>query len=223
MQYKKTFSKFGLLSFFLGCAIKPLILAGICVGFCHAAEEKFSQEAADQLNDHLVRNADLFISNKLQLAEFKTFNNSNAALDVSPEKAGRKTIDNFPTSYGSYDKDITSNKAMKVVVRKVGTLPYCGLEFFWQIRDEENKATVLERSEPVLLFGDKRQAEFSRSAQRSDTRYVMLGVQEKDGEKITGWLARCVSLFDGTVIAVKASSKDLEALGKKGTALGLAN
>lgn len=191
------------------------------ISVCVAAEETLDAETVEKLKQVVLQNSEKFISNKLDINEYETFNNTNVSMDVSPEKVGTKTVDNFKTSYGSFDKDVESLKTMKVSVRSIRDLPYCGLEFFWVIRDESTKKTYLERSEPVLLFGDKREARFSRTSVRSDTRYVTLGIREKDGEKINGWLARCILLFNGKIIGVKASSQDLERLGKQGAILGI--
>lgn len=198
------------LSFFL-----PLLFP--LFAFCD--EQKEFDQIKDDIRFVLMGNAEKFMSNTLGVLPFETFNNANVSLDVGVQKAGRSTVDNFPTSYGSYDKDITSTKTMKVEVRKAGDVPYAGVEFFWSIRDEQDKSTRLERCKPVLLLGEQREVEFTRTSERSDTKYVRLGTREKDGEKVLGWLARCVALFDGRVIGVKASNQDLEKLGKKGVAL----
>lgn len=194
------------------------ITSWFSVGF--AAEETLDAETVENLKQIVLQNAENFISNKLAINEYESFNKTNVSVVVIPEKVGTKTADNFKTSYGSFDKDVESLKTMKVSVKSLGDLPYCGLEFFWVIRDESTKKTYLERPDPVLLFGGKREARFSRTSVRSDTRYVTLGIREKDGEKITGWLARCILLFNGKIIGVKASSQDLERLGKRGGIIG---
>ena len=183
-------------------------------------EQNELDQIKEDLRSVLMENAEKIMANNLNILPYETFNNLNVSLDVIPQKSSRSAVDNFKTSYGSYDKDILSTKAMKVVVRKSGEFPYAAVEFFWSIRDEENKSMRLERCEPVLLTREKREAEFSRTSERSDTKYVYLGTRDKDGEKVAGWLARCVALLDGKVIGVKASNQELEKLGKKGSSLG---
>ncbi len=105
-------------------------------------------------------------------------------------------------------------------IKSIKEIPYSAIEFFWNIRSEANNASYLKRCVPEIMLGGKTSAAFSISTQRSDLNLKLIGVREKDGEKVLGWMARCVDLFDGQVLGVRESSTDLEKLGKAGTRIG---
>lgn len=197
----------------------------IAVGQLYADNQEVSLEAqtADvkkQIQALLVQNAELYIGNKLEMKRYDTFQKKNVSLEVNPKKSKSSTKNEHITSWGSYDNNTSSEKVMLVEIKSIKEIPYSAIEFFWNIRSEANNASYLKRCVPEMMLGGKTSAEFSISTQRSDLNLKLIGVREKDGEKVLGWMARCVDLLDGQVLGVRASSTDLEKLGKAGTRIG---
>lgn len=197
----------------------------IAVGQLYAdnQEVNLGAQTADvkkQIQALLVQNAELYIGNKLEMKRYDTFQKKNVSLEVNPKKSKSSTKNEHITSWGSYDNNTSSEKVMLVEIKSIKEIPYSAIEFFWNIRSEANNASYLKRCVPEMMLGGKTSAEFSISTQRSDLNLKLIGVREKDGEKVLGWMARCVDLFDGQVLGVRASSTDLEKLGKAGTRIG---
>lgn len=197
----------------------------ISVGQLYAdnQEVNLGAQTADvkkQIQALLVQNAELYIGNKLEMKRYDTFQKKNVSLEVNPKKSKSSTKNEHITSWGSYDNNTSSEKVMLVEIKSIKEITYSAIEFFWNIRSEANNASYLKRCVPEMMLGGKTSAEFSISTQRSDLNLKLIGVREKDGEKVLGWMARCVDLFDGQVLGVRASSTDLEKLGKAGTRIG---
>jgi len=202
-----------------------LCLLALSLASAHAEEQTDSQtkKNADALKEQtknlVVLNAEHFLKNTLELIPYNTFGQTNVAVDVKAKKTKSSTTDNYRTSWGSYDKDTTVEKIMSVEIRSVNLVSYAAVEFFWKIQIQSNKATLFQRCEPELLYDGKKQVEFSVATERNDTNFRLAGVQRKDGEKVVGWIARCINLVDGQVLGVTASSQELERIGKAGTLL----
>jgi hypothetical protein len=197
----------------------------IAVGPLYADNQEVNLEAQtadvkNQIQALLVQNAKLYIDNKFEMKRYDTFQKKNVSLEVNPKKSKRSTKNEHITSWGSYDNNTSSQKVMLVEIKSIKEIPYSAIEFFWNIRSEANKASYLKRCVPEMMLGGKTSAEFSISTQSSDLNLKLIGVREKDGEKVLGWMARCVDLSDGQVLGVRASSTDLEKLGKAGTRIG---
>jgi len=106
-----------------------------------------------------------------------------------------------------------------VTVSSVSPTPASGLEFFWVLTDLQTKESIFSPEKAVLLPKGVGEAEFSEITRNTDVNLRLAGYRRKDGERITGWMVRVVSLLDGRVIGAAASSEQLKKLALSGRAV----
>ena len=107
-------------------------------------------------------------------------------------------------------RNVTSTKDVEVTItqprREKQPLK---LEFFFVIKGDSIR--YAKQAGALDLPEGEGSAVFSTSSKQAQARWVYLGVRERSGERIEGWLVR--ALKDDRIIGVAASSPSLEELG----------
>lgn len=188
-------------------------------------EEK-NKEVIPVANDHtpdtIQANAELLKQGSLQLRPYETFGKKNVTVKVVATSSGNNSRNDYQTSWGSYDKTNSQRKNLLVTVSSVSSTVASGLEFFWILTDLETKQSVYSPEKVVLMPDGVGKAEFKEETENTDLNLAAIGYRRKSGEKITGWMVRVVSLIDGRILGVAASSEQLKKLALSGSAIPLA-
>jgi hypothetical protein len=104
---------------------------------------------------------------------------------------------------------VTSTKHIEVTItqprREKQSLK---LEFFFVIKGDSKR--YAKQAGALVLSEGEGSAVFSTSSKQSQSRWVYVGVHERSGERIEGWLVR--ALNNDRIIGIAASSPSLEEL-----------
>ncbi|HEY5743153.1 MAG TPA: hypothetical protein VIS99_11485 [Terrimicrobiaceae bacterium] len=125
-------------------------------------------------------------------------------------KGGSSDSDySYRSRWGSYVRTVTSTKDIEVAITqpRKEKLPL-KLEFFFVIKGDSKR--YAKQAGIMDLPEGEGTAVFSTSAKQGQERWVFLGVHEKSGERIEGWLVR--ALNNDRIIGIAASSPSLEEL-----------
>jgi len=143
-----------------------------------------------------------------EIAPFDRLGKNNVTVKAKQLSGGSKIDRNWQTSWGSYDRDMTSTKVIEVEVSGIGTNKGpIKVEFFFAIKDEANGLRYFEgQNEKNDL--DRGLWLFSTTATRNVVNLAALGERYKSGEKIVGWLVRVIR--DNTIVGVAASAPAFE-------------
>lgn len=127
------------------------------------------------------------------LQKFSRLYRDNVALDAKPIAGGSSTRDDFKTNYGSYDKTKTQARTIEISVRPVSSKKEeISIRFYFVFRDAQTKEEVFVPADTVVFKEGSGTAVFSQEATSTDLKLVTIGIREKTGESIYGWLARAV-------------------------------
>ncbi|NLE92777.1 MAG: hypothetical protein GX599_02145 [Chloroflexi bacterium] len=141
---------------------------------------------------------------------------AQAFLRVKRQSSGKKTAKNWETSWGSFDRDYTRSVCISIFVKGMGKTAPATLECYFIARDlNTGKAWIFDsdKSEITLDSAKPDQLEkTSRDIAASVQNYQALGMRDKAGSRIDGYIVRVVA--KDKVLAVDASSRQLEMIGK---------
>lgn len=189
-----------------------------------ADNETLPPQVWEKIKLVVLNNSELILKNEMKLLPYDTFNKQNVSLDVKSIGSSRSTENNYRTTWGSFDKSTSSSQSKQVTIRGGKKFTWSALEFFWVLRNQDDKSIILKRCDPKFFTKEgENQAEFSIETESSNTKYATIGIHNKSGEAVTGWVVRLIALFDGRVLGVKASSPSLEKLAKSGAVLAKEN
>jgi hypothetical protein len=181
--------------------------------------QKTLSAVIDQDTIVIKANAELLLQGTLPLKPYETFEKKNVTVKGTSKSGSNKSSSDYQTSWGSYDKTNLQSKKVLVRVSSVSPRLASGLEFFWVLTDTRTKEIIYSPEKTVLLPEGVGEAEFSETTENKDLNLAFIGYRKKSGEKITGWMARVVSLLDGRVVGADASSEQLKKLAFSGSVI----
>jgi hypothetical protein len=143
---------------------------------------------------------------------FDRLGRENVTIQAQHKRGGSSSDYDYRASWGSYSKTVISTKEIEVTIKqhRKEKQPLI-VEFFFIIKGESGRfaqqAGVLELPE------GEGTATFSTSSKQDRARYVYLGIRERSGDRIEGWLVR--ALNRGRVLGIAASSPSFEELASR--------
>jgi hypothetical protein len=133
----------------------------------------------------------------------------NVTIRAQHKGGGGSSDYDYKASWGSYARTVTSTKDIEVTItqprREKQPLK---LEFFFVVKGDSKR--YAKQAGALDLPEGEGSAVFSTSSKQSQSRWVYLGVRERSGEQIEGWLVR--ALNNDRIIGIAASSPSLEEL-----------
>jgi hypothetical protein len=133
----------------------------------------------------------------------------NVTIRAQHKGGGGSSDYDYKASWGSYARTVTSTKDIEVTItqprREKQPLK---LEFFFVVKGDSKR--YAKQAGALDLPEGEGSAVFSTSSKQSQSRWVYLGVRERSGERIEGWLVR--ALNNDRIIGIAASSPSLEEL-----------
>jgi hypothetical protein len=133
----------------------------------------------------------------------------NVTIRAQHKGGGGSSDYDYKASWGSYARTVTSTKDIEVTItqprREKQPLK---LEFFFVVKGDSKR--YAKQAGALDLPEGEGSAVFSTSSKQSQSRWVYLGVHERSGERIEGWLVR--ALNNDRIIGIAASSPSLEEL-----------
>lgn len=141
---------------------------------------------------------------------------AQAFLRVKRQSSGKKTDKNWETSWGSFDRDYTRSVCISIFVKGMGKTAPATLEWYFIARDlNTGKAWIFDSDKSDITLDSAKPEQLektSRDIAASVQNYQALGVKDKAGSRIDGYIVRVMA--KDKVVAVDASSRQLEMIGK---------
>ncbi len=141
---------------------------------------------------------------------------AQAFLRVKRLSSGKKTDKNWESSWGSYDRDYKRSICISIFVKGMGKTAPATLEWYFIAKDlNSGKSWIFDSDKSEILLDSAKPDEFektSRDIAASVQNYVALGMKDKAGSKIDGYIVRVVA--KDKIVTVDASSRPLEMIGK---------
>jgi hypothetical protein len=147
---------------------------------------------------------------------------TSLSLEAHETGTGSATVDNFPTDYGSYDKEFSRHKTILASVRSMsGDTGKMDLTIYWVAKQtlKKNRYIHFKISFPVELHGLAQQEYLSTCPPlaATDTKLVMIGARYASGGTMDGWIA--VLRREDHVIRTAASNPTLRDIVEKEASL----
>ncbi len=143
------------------------------------------------------------------LKPYDRLGRDNVTIRAQQKSGGSSSDYSYKASWGSYVRTVTSTKDIEVTIsqprREKQPLK---LEFFFVIKGDSGK--YAKQAGALDLPEGEGSAVFSTSSKQGQSRWVYMGIQERSGERIEGWLVR--ALKDDRIIGIAASSPSMEEL-----------
>lgn len=139
-------------------------------------------------------------------------------LQVKRLTTAKETSVNWKTSYGSYDKEFSRALAISIFLRNMQKEPApVTLEWFFIAKELSTRQQyIFDKGAEELVLDHARPYQTNKISMPITAqvqRYMSLGMSEKSGSQISGYLVR-VRAAD-KILAVDASSKPLEKTGER--------
>ena len=146
-----------------------------------------------------------------EINPFDKLGRDNVTVRARHISGGSSTDYSYKTSWGSYIRTVKSFKDIEVTVVQPRKEKHpLKLEFFFVIKAENRYA---RRAGETDLPEGEGSAVFSTSTRQSQQRFVYVGIYDRAGEKIEGWLVR--ALKGDQIVGVAASGPSLEEVAAK--------
>jgi hypothetical protein len=145
-----------------------------------------------------------------EIQPFDRLGRENVTIQAQHKRGGSSSDYDYRRSLGSYRKTMTSTKEIEVTIkqhRKEKQKPLV-VEFFFIIKGESGR--FAQQGGVLQLPEGEGTGTFSTSSKQDQARYVYLGISERSGDRIEGWLVR--ALNRERVLGIAASSPSLEEL-----------
>lgn len=147
-----------------------------------------------------------------EIQPFDRLGRENVTIEALHKSGGSSSDYDYKTRWGSYSKTVTSTKEIEVTVKQPRKEKQpLTLEFFFVIKGDSGR--YAKQAGIFDLPEGEGSATFSTSSKQDRARWVYLGISERSGERIEGWLVR--ALRDQRIIGIAASSPSLEELAAK--------
>jgi hypothetical protein len=137
---------------------------------------------------------------------YDRLSSENVTVEAKSVAGGASTRNDFKTDYGSHDKTKQQAKDIEVTVHPIfKNKEDLTIMFYFVLRSKETKSESFAPSEPIIFKDGGGKTSFRGSATSTDTKYAALGVREKTGETICGWLVRVVR--GNKIVGVEGSNE----------------
>jgi hypothetical protein len=137
------------------------------------------------------------------------------AMSAKTGSAGKETTENWKTSWGSYDKDVTQSRGIAVRLRNgMDQAGIVYVEAIWLSNGSDGKGAAsgiskVDRMRMALKPREITIGTLTASFSRSDSNYEAMGVRENYGKGYAGWIVRVIDPVNGKILASQASREPL--------------
>lgn len=144
-----------------------------------------------------------------EIQPFDRLGRDNVTIQAQQKSGGSSADYRYKSRWGSYVRTVTSTKDIEVTVKQQRKEKQpLKLEFFFVIKGDTKR--YAKQAGTLDLPEGEGSSTFSTTSKQGQERWVFMGVHERSGEHIEGWLVR--ALKDGRVLGIAASSPSLEEL-----------
>ena len=137
------------------------------------------------------------------------------AMTAKTGSAGKETTENWKTSWGSYDKDVTQSRGVAVRLRNgMDQAGVVYVEAIWLSNgaDGQGAASSIAKVDRWRMHLKPREitiGTLTGSFSRNDSNYEAAGVRESSGKGYAGWIVRVIDPTNGKILASQASREPL--------------
>lgn len=140
---------------------------------------------------------------------FDRLGRNNVTLDAKTIAGGSSNQNDYKTDYGSYDK--TKNQAKSIEIKThclSSNKEDLSIRFYFVFRDAQTKKELFVPSDAVTFKEGIGTAVFRETSKSTDLNLVTIGIREKTGKTIVGWLARAIR--SNQIVGVAGSTERLK-------------
>jgi hypothetical protein len=128
-----------------------------------------------------------------EILPFERLGRNNVTLDAKTIAGDSSTRNDYKTDYGSYDKTKHQAKSVEIKTRCLSSNKEdLSIRFYFVFRDAQTKKELFVPSDAVTFNEGIGTAVFRETSMSTDMNLVTIGIREKTGKTIVGWLARAI-------------------------------